>query len=126
MTTTTLQPPVREPARAGRVYRPNVDILERERELLVRADMPGATADAIDILYENGLLTLHGKVEPRTTEGQRALLLEYRVGDFQRSFRLGETIDASAISAEYVGGVLTVRLPKAEASVPRKIEVKPA
>jgi HSP20 family molecular chaperone IbpA len=102
MTTTTLQPPVREPARACRVYRPNVDILERERELLVRADMPGATADAIDIRYENGLLTLHGKVEPRVTDGRRALLLEYGVGDFQRSFRLGETIDASAISAEFV------------------------
>ncbi|MHC5211323.1 MAG: Hsp20/alpha crystallin family protein [Planctomycetota bacterium] len=124
MTTTSMQPAAAAPTRAARAYRPNVDILERENELLVLADMPGTKADAIDIRYENGLLTIHGKVEPRTTEGRRSLLQEYGVGDFHRTFRLGEEIDAAGIHAGYVHGVLTVHLPKVEAAKPRKIEVK--
>jgi HSP20 family protein len=50
-------------------------------------------------------------------------LEEYGVGDFLRTFRVGEQIDASRISAEYSNGVLKLRLPKAEAVRPRKIKV---
>ena len=52
------------------------------------------------------------------------LLNEYEVGDFFRAFQIGETIDASKISAEFKNGVLTVRLPKVEAVKPRKIAVR--
>ena len=52
-------------------YVPNVDIIERSEELLVLADMPGVKADSIDIQYENGLLTIHGRVEPRQDERGR-------------------------------------------------------
>jgi HSP20 family protein len=90
------------------------------------ADTPGAIADAIDIRYEDGVLTIHGRVPSRSPEGRRLLLQEYGVGDFHRSFRLGDRIDASGISAEYVEGVLTVHLPKVEAARPRRIEVRPA
>jgi HSP20 family protein len=126
MTTTTM-PPASTAAttRDDAVFRPNVDILERENELLVLADLPGATADAIDIRYEDGVLTIHGRVPSRVSEGRRLLLQEYGVGDFHRSFRLGDRIDASANSAEYVEGVLTVHLPKVEAARPRRIEVRP-
>jgi HSP20 family protein len=127
MTTTTMPPAATAATtRETAVFRPNVDILERESELLVLADTPGAIADAIDIRYEDGVLTIHGRVPSRSPEGRRLLLQEYGVGDFHRSFRLGDRIDASGISAEYVEGVLTVHLPKVEAARPRRIEVRPA
>ena len=113
-----------EHTREGRFYRPNVDILEKGEELIVLADVPGAKSDGIDIQFEDGALTILAKVEPRQDENTEYLLREYGVGDYYRTFRVSEAIDAAKISAEYADGVLTLHLPKAESTKPRKIEVK--
>ena len=112
-----------ERTRGGRVYRPNVDILEKHDELLVVADMPGVKGGEIDIRFEDGELTIHGPAAARQ-EGQRYLAQEYGVGDFYRTFRVSERVDATKISAEYKDGVLLLHLPKVEAAKPRKIKVK--
>ncbi len=114
-----------ERTRDRRTYAPNVDILETAEEYLVLADMPGVAPNAIDIQYEQGVLTMHGRVEPRQDEDQTAYLLrEYGVGDYYRSFRLGEGIDADKIEARLKDGVMELRLPKSESIKPRKIAVK--
>jgi len=116
-----------EQTRGGRAYSPDVDILEKDNELLLLADVPGATADQIDVNYEQGLLTIHAKVPPRQDPDKTHYLLrEYGVGDYYRSFRIGEGIDAASIQAELSQGVLTVRLPKAAEVRPRKIAVRSA
>ena len=79
----------------------------------------------MDINYEQGLLTLHARVEPRQSEENTSFLSrEYGVGDYYRSFQIGEGIDAQKIEAELRDGVLTVHLPKTEAVKPRRIQVK--
>lgn len=108
----------------GRTYVPDVDILEKPDELLLLADVPGARADGIDISYERGLLTIHARVESRQKEDTNFILREYGVGDFVRSFQVGEGIDGGRIQAEYRHGVLTLHLPKLEAAKQRKIKVK--
>jgi HSP20 family protein len=113
-----------EHTRAGSHYRPNVDILESADELVVLADVPGASGDDIGVDFEDGTLTIHASVGPRQQEGTEYLLREYGVGDYYRTFRVSEAIDPAGITAEYGDGVLTLHLPKAEASKPRKIEVK--
>ena len=113
-----------EHTRSGRYYRPNVDILEQADELVLMADLPGADADAIDIHFEDGDLTIHAQVKPRQEEHTAYLLHEFGVGDFYRTFRISEALDASKITAEYADGVLTLHLPKAEESKPRKISVR--
>jgi HSP20 family protein len=112
-----------EQTRGGRFYRPNVDILEREDELVVLADVPGAEAEDIDIDFEEGNLTIRAKVELRQPPETQYLLREYGVGDFFRTFQVSERIDASRITAECNDGVLTLHLPKVEAAKPRKIAV---
>jgi HSP20 family protein len=112
-----------ESTRAGRYYRPNVDILERPDELLVLADIPGTKADRVDIRFEDGALSIHAKVDPRQDSATEYLLYEYGIGDYYRSFRMSEAIDASKISAEYNDGILTLHLPKSEAVKPRRIKV---
>jgi HSP20 family protein len=62
-------------------------------------------------------------VEPRR-EKINFLYGEYGIGDFFRTFTIGETIDADKISAELKDGVLTLHLPKTEAVKPRRIEVQ--
>jgi HSP20 family protein len=115
--------PQSERTRGGRVYRPNVDILEKQEELLVLADMPGVKGSEIDIRFEDGELSIYGPA-PTRQEGARYLLQEYDVGDFYRTFRVSEHVDASKISAEYKDGVLMLHLPKVESAKPRKIKVK--
>jgi len=115
-----------ERTRSGHFYRPLVDIIELQDELQLVVDMPGVKATDIDVGFEDGELHLHGPVTPRQTPETHYLLPEYGVGDFDRTFRVSEQIDASKIRAEYADGVLTLHLPKAESAKPRKIAVKTA
>jgi HSP20 family molecular chaperone IbpA len=128
----TIESPVAENAtvasaehtRGGPYYRPNVDIFELADELVVQADVPGAKSDDIDIHFEDGSLTIHARVPQRRSDEVNYVRQEYGIGDFYRTFRVSEHIDATRISAEFHEGVLTLHLPKVEAVKPRKIKVK--
>lgn len=113
-----------EPTRGAPRYRPVVDILEVGDELRVVAEMPGTKAENIDINFEKGVLTIHGKVEQRQGDDVKYLLREYGVGDYYRAFEVSETIDAGRISADYSDGILTLHLPKVEKAKARKVEVR--
>jgi HSP20 family molecular chaperone IbpA len=104
-------------------YTPRFDIWEGEDELLLYGDLPGVTPENLDIRFENRELTIHGKVAARH-EGIDFTYGEYGIGDFHRTFTIGEAIDAERISAEMRSGVLTLHLPKSEKLKPRRIEVK--
>ncbi len=106
-----------------KTFAPRVDVYETEHDLLLFADMPGVDPNEIDLNYEKGELRLTGKVKPRSNVGH-LILSEYDLGDFQRTFQIRELIDASKIEAEYKNGVLKIRLPKAEAVKPKRVEVK--
>lgn len=114
-----------ERTRDRQTYMPNVDIIETPDAFVVLADVPGVSADGVDIRFEQGVLTLHGRVEPRQDEEHTCYLLrEYGVGDYLRSFQIGEGIDSEKIEASLKDGVMELRLPKSEACRPRKITVK--
>ena len=115
-----------EHTRPVRHYRPRVDITESASELTVCAEMPGVGIKNIDINFENGQLTIHGRVASRQGDDTEYLLQEHDIGDFYRTFQVSEQIDANKIEAAYTNGVLTLRLPKVEAAKPRKITVKTA
>jgi HSP20 family molecular chaperone IbpA len=112
-----------ERTRGGLTYSPRIDIWESDDKLVLYADMPGVPAENLDIQFENRELRIHGKVTPRH-EKVNFLYGEYGIGDFYRTFSIGETIDSEKISAELKDGVLTLHLPKTEAVKPRRIEVK--
>lgn len=112
-----------ERTRTGRTYTPYVDIYETRDELTLVAEMPGAMADTVDVDFEGGELSIGARVEPRQPAGTQYLLEEYGAGDYFRTFRISEAVDASRISAELRNGLLTLHLPKVEAVKPRKIAV---
>jgi HSP20 family protein len=107
----------------GVVARPRVDILETEQEILLLADMPGVKPSDVDVRFENGELTIHGR-RTAPASPKRRVLSEYEPAHYHRAFRLAEDVAADRIEAELKNGVLTVHLPKAEATKPRKIAVK--
>lgn len=112
-----------ERTRSGVTYSPRFDIWETDEELVLYGDLPGVSPENLDIQFENRVLTINGKVEPRHQDID-FLYGEYGIGDFYRTFTVGEAIDSEKISAELHDGVLTLHLPKTEAVKPRRIEVK--
>lgn len=105
-------------------YSPAVDVLERPDEVVVLADLPGVKTKDVDIEYEDGRLSFTAHAETAHRGNGKTLLREYETGDFRRSFRVGDAIDASKIRAEMNDGVLTLRLPKKATEVARKIPVQ--
>jgi HSP20 family molecular chaperone IbpA len=104
-------------------YQPNVDIRDTGTDVVFDADIPGAKADGIDVSFEDGVLSVQATVQARELPG-RSVVQEYGIGNYRRSFRLGEGFDASQITADYRLGVLTVRVPRVAAVRPRKVEVR--
>lgn len=126
MTTETQTAPARaaEPA-TPLTYQPNVDIRDLGEAVVFDADIPGASPDGITVTFEDGVLAVQAAVTPRDLPG-RPLRQEYGIGNYRRSFRLGEGFDASQITADYARGVLTIRVPRLAAVRPRKVEVRTA
>lgn len=103
---------------------PTVDIIEADNEFLILADMPGAVEDSIDVSFNSGELTLSAEVEENGQEEDVVCRCrQFEPNDYFRMFRIGDSIDADQISADYKDGVLTVRLPKKAELEPRKIAV---
>ena len=130
MTEQELKPQVKEEApakgervRPGRVFIPAVDIFETPQALVLVADMPGVSGDAVTLDLKENLLTIFGEVSS-PPEKEALLAQEYAIGDFYREFQVGELIDKDKIKASVKNGVLTLTLPKAEKAKPRPIEVK--
>jgi len=111
-----------EPTHGQVTFSPRIDIRETEDELILYADLPGVLPDDLDIHFENRELRLHGRVKPRQGDAE-FLYREYGIGDYFRTFAIGEAIDGDKISAELRNGVLTLHLPKTEAVKPRRINV---
>lgn len=101
---------------------PYVDVFENEQEILVVADLPGVAREDLSIELDENELTIEGRRKPHT-EGT-SLSAEYRPSDFRRSFVLPQGIDRDKVDAQLAAGVLRLRLPKAEALRPRRIEVR--
>ena len=113
-----------EPVQHRDTLAPPVDVYENADELLLVADVPGASQDGIDVQLEKGQLTIYAK---RIEEAPGTpLAAEHRPRDYFRMFAVPQGIDATKIEAQLSAGVLRLRLPKAEALKPRRIEVKQA
>jgi len=104
---------------------PPVDVYSNgEHEIVLKAELPDMTREAIDITVEDDTLTIKGeKKVADDVKDEQVHRIERRYGTFSRSFSLPQTVDASNVTAEYKNGVLTVRLPLREEAKPRQIKV---
>jgi HSP20 family protein len=101
------------------------EVVETDDEIRFDIEAPGLRIEDIDITLENNVLTVSGEKKFEFEEEGRKdsdyRLFERRYGGFQRSFRVPTTVSGARCQARYENGVLTVRLPKAEESKPRRI-----
>ena len=105
-----------------RFVTPAVDIFETEQGLTLVADVPGLDREHLSIDIDQGVLTLEGRTPE--WQGSQEIYREFTMPSYYRQFQLPDTIDLARISAEIRNGVLTLKLPKAEAAKPRRIEVR--
>jgi HSP20 family protein len=111
----------------GGAFLPTLEVVESGRELTVRAEVPGIEPKDIELNMAGDILTISGEKRlDRDEQDETWHHSERRYGSFRRSLRLPASVDAARVSAEYDKGVLTVHLPRTEASRSRRIEVKGA
>jgi HSP20 family protein len=114
----------------ARIWYPATDAFETREAYVVETDLPGVKGEDVEISFERNTLTIRGPRQwPLHAAQQNGA--EFRVhgaervgGSFSRAIRLPEYVDGEKIEASFNDGVLTVRVPKAQSALPRKIEVK--
>jgi HSP20 family protein len=106
-----------------RTFTPPVDIEETDDAYVIEAELPGAKREDIDIELDGNELQVTGEIKQREGKFRRRTR---RMGRFELRVMLPEGVDGSGVDAKLDGGVLTVRVPKAEKAQRRKIDVKVA
>ena len=107
------------------VWSPPVDILEREDEVILKADLPEMNQDDIEIKVEENTLIIRGERKfIKETPAGNYLQIERPYGTFQRTFAIPRVIDQEKIKAAYKDGVLRIVLPKKETAHPKQIVVE--
>jgi len=107
----------------ARFYVPNTDIFETEHALTVIMEMPGVERENIDVGIEKDVLQIEGRIDFSKYAEMEPVYTEYNIGHYTRKFSLSSKIDRERITAEMADGVLTLTLPKAEESKPRRIRI---
>ena len=106
-------------------WAPSVDIIEDDKEWLVKADLPEVKKEDVKVTVENGVLTITGERKFEKEEKDKKYhRIERSYGNFLRSFTLPDAADGSKVNAEFKDGVLKVHLPKSEKAKPKAVEVK--
>ena len=109
----------------GGTLMPHIDVSETEKELKIRAELPGVTEKDVEVTLNDDVLTIRGekKIE-RTSEQENYHFVERSYGTFQRSLRVPYPVEPDQVQARFEHGVLTVTLPKSEQQRSRRIQVQ--
>ena len=104
------------------------DVIETPDEVRVMVEVPGLSAEQVEITIDENVLRISGEKQGVRAEGEGTTyrLTERRYGRFERSFVLPRDVDPDKASAACEDGVLSVVLPKREEAKPRRVEVRAA
>jgi HSP20 family protein len=103
---------------------PAVELVEKDGEYVLTAEIPGMTKQDVDVTVEDNVLTLKGEKKfERDEEKEEMHIREREYGKFVRAFTLPRTVDAAKIRAEYHDGVVEVHMPKGPETKGRQIKI---
>lgn len=104
---------------------PQLDVLDRDTEILIRLEMPGVDKKDLHISTNSSVLYIEGRTHREIREEKKDYVrCEIAQGNFARSFSIPAGVDPSKISATLKDGILEIVLPKEEGSQRRPIEVR--
>lgn len=101
-----------------------LDVSETEKDVIVRASLPGFTSDQVQIEVHEGVLKIHAERSEETEEcGEKFSRKERYTGSLSRTITLPAQVADDRASAQLKDGVLTLTLPKHERVMPKKIAI---
>jgi HSP20 family protein len=110
----------------GSQYGFPLDVTNSKDALVVEAALPGINPDDVEITVENGTLNIRGEQNSERTTGEgENLVREIRRGSVSRVIALPNGLEPDKATATFEHGMLTLRIPKAEAVKPRQIRITP-
>ncbi|MGD0384466.1 MAG: Hsp20/alpha crystallin family protein [Thermoguttaceae bacterium] len=109
----------------GEKWWPAVDVAESDKEVIVRAEIPGIDPKELDVTVTGNQLVVSGEKKESTEKKDKGFYHnETRYGSFRRVIPLPEGVDSEHVDAQYANGVLTLKLQKTPAAAAKKIEIK--
>jgi HSP20 family protein len=107
-------------------WAPAIDVIQRDEDLVVRAELPGVAPEEVDITIQNNILTISGRIERERQEERGGYLVrERRAGVFRRSLQLPQGVDEDRVNARFEDGVLEVVIAGAAAGQePKHVQVE--
>ncbi len=109
--------------RFGRQY-PPINLYELPDEFLMTAELPGLKGEDLELTVANGVLSMKGRhSDPTGAAEERFRRQERPRGVWQRSISLPDRVRTDNLNAEFVNGILTIHLPKAEETKARQIPI---
>ena len=103
---------------------PPVNVWRGPDGVIVTAEVPGVSLDAIELTVHQNTLTIKGKREPDVSDpGTTVHKRERTFGAFSRSIELPFNVDAERVSASVQNGILKIDLPRPESDKPRTIRI---
>ncbi|EHQ07172.1 MAG: Hsp20/alpha crystallin family protein [Leptonema illini] len=112
-----------------RKFMPAVNVSEDEKQIIVKAELPGLEAKDVEVSVADDRLTIEGEKKfEKKSDKEDVHLMESAYGAFKRVIALPDSVDFSKVEATFKNGILTVQLPKkADATKPsKKVDVKQA
>jgi HSP20 family protein len=108
----------------ARNWAPRVDVEETEKEILIKADLPGIDPKAVEITVDNGVLTVRGEKRDEKEDNKKNYhRVERFSGSFYRAIPLPSGADADKVAASSAHGVITITIPKKAEAQPKRIAV---
>ena len=105
-------------------FMPLADIVERDKEYLIKLDLPEVPKEDVKVLFDDGVLTIRGERKTvKEEKGEKVHSTESYFGMFERSFVLPEDVDVTAIRAESKDGVLTIHMPRVAVEKTRPVAI---
>jgi HSP20 family protein len=109
----------------GQTWAPAVDVIDRNDEVVVRADLPGMEQKDVNVEIQDGMLSLRGeRTEEREEKDGDYYASERWAGSFYRNIALPPGVDTEHANATFKSGVLEVHLPKTGESKTKQIEIR--
>lgn len=102
---------------------PRVDVIDRDDEVVVRAEIPGVHKDELDVTLSDEYLTIKGETREEKEEKGEFFRSEIRHGSFTRTVRLPDAVVGDKAKARFKDGLLEITIPKAEKAMRHSIEI---
>lgn len=104
---------------------PSIDMSETEKDIQIKADVPGFDPDQIDIEINDNVLILKGKMEQEKEDKDKKYYRRERVaGTFYRELQLPQGVNAEKADCSFKNGTLTITVPKTEPKESKKLKIK--